>query len=132
MEITFIGIFLIAHAIAHAGLAAAPVPEDPEPKPGAFFTAPARSWIFQRIEIDSIPVQKIGVILVILSVLGFILAGLGALGVPGLMGIWQTTAAVSAIVSLILLVLFWHPWLILGVVIDIGLVVLTCLNSWPS
>jgi hypothetical protein len=70
--------------------------------------------------------------LVILSVLGFILDGLGALGVPGLKEIWQTTAAVSAVVSLILLVIYWHPWLILGVLIDIGLVVLTCLNSWPS
>ncbi|MGB2964851.1 MAG: hypothetical protein WBB69_12785 [Anaerolineales bacterium] len=132
MAKTLIGLFLIAHAIAHAGLAAAPVPEDPDPKPGAFFTAPARSWIFQRINLDSVPVQKIGVILVILSVLGFILAGTGALGVPGLKGIWQTTAAVSATISLTLLVIYWHPWLILGVLIDTGLVVLTCLNSWPS
>jgi hypothetical protein len=129
---TVIGIFLIAHAVAHAGLATAPIPENPDPKPGAFFTAPARSWIFKRINLDSIPVQKIGVILVTLSVVGFILAGLGALGVTGLKGIWQTTAAGSAIVSLILLVLYWHPWLILGVVIDTGLVALTCLNSWPS
>jgi hypothetical protein len=126
------GIFLIAHAVAHAGLAAAPIPEDPDPKPGSFFTTKARSWIFQRIKLDSTPIQKIGIILVILSVLGFILAGLGALGVPGLKEIWQTTAAVSAVVSLILLVIYWHPWLILGVLIDIGLVVLTCLNSWPS
>ena len=103
---TLFGIFLITHAVAHAGLVAAPIPDDPDPKPGSFFTAKARSWIFQRIKLESIPVQKIGIILVILSVLGFILAGLGALGVPGLKGIWQTAADVSAIVSLILLVIY--------------------------
>jgi hypothetical protein len=57
---------------------------------------------------------------------------MGTLGVPGLSEIWQAAAGFSAVVSLILLILFWHPWLVVGVLIDIGLVVLTCLNSWPS
>jgi hypothetical protein len=34
---TFFGLFLIAHAVAHAGLAAAPIPDNPDSKPGAFF-----------------------------------------------------------------------------------------------
>lgn len=132
MTPTQLGIFLIAHAIAHAGLTSAPNPSDPESTPGAFFTQKKRSWLFQRINLDSGLVQKIGRTLVIISIAGFILAGIGGLGVPGLNQIWHGLAGTTAIFSLILLILFWHPWLILGVVINTGLVIFTFLNTWPA
>jgi hypothetical protein len=132
MTSTLLGIFLLGHAIAHAGLAAAPIPGDPDPKPGAFFTVPSRSWLFMKLNLDPAFVRWIGIILVIISCLGFVIAGLGGLGTPGLRSIWQGTAGITAVISLILLVLFWHPWLILGVVIDVGLLVLLFINSWPS
>jgi len=131
MTPTLLGIFLIAHAIAHAGLTTAPDPSDPESTPGDFFTQKNRSWLFQRINLDSGFVQNIGRILVFISIAGFILAGLGGLGVPGLSQIWHGVAGTTAIISLILLILFWHPWLILGVVINIGLVIFMLLNTWP-
>ena len=56
---TFFGLFLIAHAVAHAGLAAAPIPDNPDPKPGAFFTEIFRSWLFQKLELDGAVVRKI-------------------------------------------------------------------------
>ena len=52
MTPTQLGIFLIAHAIAHAGLTSASNPSDPESTPGAFFTQKKRSWSFQRINLD--------------------------------------------------------------------------------
>ena len=128
---TFFGLFLIAHAVAHAGLAAAPIPDDPDPKPGAFFTEVSRSWLFQKLGLDGAVVKKIGIILVILTVLGFIIAGLGGLGISELNKIWSTAAGLSAGVSLILLILFWHPWLIVGVLIDLGLFLVLFLNKWP-
>jgi hypothetical protein len=70
MTPTQLGIFLIAHAIAHAGLTSAPNPSDPESTPGAFFTQKKRSWLFQRINLDSGLIQKIGRILVIISIAG--------------------------------------------------------------
>lgn len=88
--------------------------------------------MFQKLGLDPGFVRLVGIILVALSTLGFVLSGMGTLGVPGLSEIWQAAAGFSAAVSLILLILFWHPWLVVGVLIDIGLVVLTCLNSWPS
>jgi hypothetical protein len=131
MSQTLFAIILIGHAIAHAGLTSAPNPSDPESTPGAFFTEKKRSWLFQRIDLDSGMVQKIGKILVNISIAGFFLAGLGGLSVPGLNQIWHGLAGITAIVSLILLILFWHPWLILGVVLNIGLVIFMLLNSWP-
>ncbi len=129
---TFFGLFLIAHAVAHAGLAAAPIPDNPDPKTGAFFTKVSRSWLFQKLELDGAVVKKIGIILVILTVLGLIIAGLGGLGILGLNKIWSTAAVLSAGLSLILLILFWHPWLIVGVLIDPGLFLVSFGSKWPQ
>lgn len=128
----FFSLFLIAHALAHAGLAAAPIPGDPDPKPGAFFTEITRSWLFQKIGSAPGFVRLVGIILVVLSTLGFLLSGLGALGVPGLSDIWQAAAGFAVAVSLILLILFWHPWIIVGVLIDIGIGVLSLGGKWPE
>ena len=99
-------IFLIAHGLVHAGLAIAPDPNEPEAKPGAFFTAMERSWLLPRIGFTASTVQWVGILLVALSTLGFILAGLGILGVAGLSMIWRTVAIISACGSLLLLILF--------------------------
>ena len=125
---TIFSLFLIAHA----GLAAAPIPGDPDPKPGAFFTEVTRSWLFQKLGLDPGFVRLVGIILVALSTLGFVLSGLGALGVPGLSEIWQAAAGLAAAFSLILLILFWHPWIIVGVLIDIGIVFLSLGGKWPE
>jgi hypothetical protein len=61
--------------------------------------------------------------LVALPTLGFVLEGLGVFGIPGSSEIWLVAAVVSAAVSLLLLVLHWHLWLILGVLIDIGILI---------
>ena len=127
-----IALFLIAHGLVHAGLAAAPNPSDPDAKPGAFFTSPDRSWLLPRLGLNSSPIQWIGITLVVLSTLGFVLAGLGVFGVPGLAEAWRTIAVVSAGISLILLVVFWHPWIIVGVLIDIGIIISLVWADWPS
>jgi hypothetical protein len=126
-----LAVVLIAHGLVHAGLAAAPIPNDPESKPGAFFTATARSWLLPRLGLNASTVRWMGIILVALTVLGFVLAGLGVLGVPGLAAIWRTVAVVSACLSLLLLIVYWHPWLVLGVVIDIVILVALLWLDWP-
>ena len=125
-----LAIFLIAHGLVHAGLAAAPNPVDQDAKPGAFFTSPGRSWLLPRIGLNPAAVQWIGIILVALATLGFVLAGLGVFGISGLTTIWRTVAVFSSCVSLLLLVLFWHPWLIVGVLIDIGILVALLWVKW--
>ena len=126
-----LGIFLIAHGLVHSILAIAPNPSDPDAKPGAFFTAAARSWLLPQLGLDDTTIRWAGIILVALSTLGFILAGMGILGVPGLNTIWRTVSVVSASLSLLLLILFWHSWLIVGVLIDIGILLALLWAKWP-
>ena len=127
-----IALFLIAHGLVHTAIAAGPDPNDPDSKPGSFFTSISRSWLMSRLGLNNRFVQWIGIILVALATLGFILAGLGVFGIPGLSEIWRTVAVVSAVVSLLLLILFWHRWLILGVLIDIGILIALLWANWPS
>jgi hypothetical protein len=128
----FIALFLIAHGLVHAGLAAAPDPSDTDSKPGAFFTSPGRTWLLPKLGLNAAAIKWIGIILVALATLGFVLAGLGVFGVPGLSEIWRTVAVISAVVSLLLLVLFWHIWLIVGILIDIGVLIALLWANWPS
>jgi hypothetical protein len=126
-----LGIFIIAHGLVHAGLAAAPNPADPVAKPGAFFTAPERSWLLPKLGLSASTVQMIGIILVVLSTLGFVLAGLGIFGVAGLSVVWRSVAIISALISSLLLLLFWHPWLPVGVLINIATLVALLWAKWP-
>jgi hypothetical protein len=126
-----LALFIIAHGLVHAGLAAAPDPVDPDAKPGAFFTAVERSWLLPRLGLNPSTVQWAGIILVALSTLGFVLAGLGIFGVAGLGAVWRSIAIFSACVSTLLLVLFWHRWLPVGVVINIGILVALLWAQWP-
>ena len=126
-----LALFLIAHGLVHSILAIAPNPSDPDAKPGTFFTAVERSWLLPQLGLDTTTIRWIGIILVALSTIGFILAGLGVLGVPGLNTIWRTVSVISACLSLLLLILFWHPWLIVGVLIDIGILLALLWAKWP-
>ena len=127
-----LGIFLMAHGLVHSILAIAPNPGDPDARPGAFFTAVERSWLLPQLGMGPSAIRWTGIILVALSTLGFILAGLGILGVPGLIAIWRTVAVVSSCVSLLLLILFWHPWLIIGVLIDTAVLIALLWAKWPA
>ena len=127
-----VGIFIIAHGLVHSILAVAPNPADPDAKIGLFFTSIDRSWILPKLELNSGIIQAIGIILVALSTLGFLLAGLGILGVGGLSVIWRTVAVVSSIISSLLLITFWHPWLPVGLVINILTFVGLLVIKWPT
>lgn len=129
MKILF-GLLMIVHGLVHAGLTPAPIPNDSESKPGAFFTASSRSWLLPQLGLNAPAVRWIGIVLVALSTLGFVLAGLGVLGVPGLTLVWRTLAIGSSCLSLLLLILFWHPWIIVGALIDVVILYTLVWMKW--
>ncbi|MBL8159266.1 hypothetical protein JNJ66_02310 [Candidatus Saccharibacteria bacterium] len=106
---TFIGIFLIAHGLIHASYLT-PKPDDPN-YPFDY----TKGWFAQLAGGLAGP---LGLALTLIVVTSFVLAGLGVLSVPGLGGMWKLAATVGAVASTVLLVLYWHPWLVLGLVIN--------------
>jgi hypothetical protein len=127
-----LGVFLILHGLVHGGLAAAPIPNDPNSKPGAFFTDATRSWLLSRMGLNASAIRVAGVIMVMLPLLGFVAAGLGVFGISGLDSIWRMMAVTSAGFSLLLLVVFWHPWLVVGCLLNFGMLISLLWANWPS
>lgn len=123
---TLFAVFLIAHALMTMSLATVPVPQ-----PGAlrtpFFPGWWRTnidplWPVARLGISPAVVQTAGWVLWLAASLLLALAGIGLLGLPGLNAIWQGLAVGGAVVSLLLLGLYWHPWLVVGILLNLGIV----------
>lgn len=118
-------IFLIAHGLMTMSLATVPVPAQ-----GALRTPYFPAWWRANVD-DAWPAIRMGLNPSLVRTAGwlfwlvilvlFVAAGLGLLGLPGLMGIWQMLALIAALISLILLAFYWHPWLVVGVLLNIGI-----------
>jgi hypothetical protein len=76
--------------------------------------------------------RLVGVALVAATVGSFALAALAWVGfVPPSM--WTPASAAGAVASTVLLLLFFHPWLVLGALIDLGLLWAVLIAGWaPS
>ena len=128
----FLGVLLILHGLVHSGLAAAPDPADTDSQPFSFFTTADRSWLFSRVNLDPSLIKWIGLILVGLATVGFVLAGIGVLTSGALHTIWRVCAAASSLISLLLLGFFWHPWLPVGILINLLTLTIILLKKIPN
>jgi hypothetical protein len=110
--------FLLAHGAIHASFLS--------PRPPATAGGPAwpfetaRSWVLTPLGVQPATTRLLGKALVAATIASFAVA---ALATAGLMptNLWGPATAVAAGASVALLVLFFHPWLVLGVLIDVGL-----------
>ena len=120
-------VFLLAHALIHAGFLA--------PRPRATAGGPAwpfvldRPWAGSRLGLGPDRARALAATFVALTVAGFAVAALVVLGIaPG--GLWAPSVAVGALASMAVLVVFFHPWLILGLAIDVGLLWAVLAAHW--
>jgi hypothetical protein len=108
---------LLGHALIHGGYLARP-PATAGGPPWPFQLR--RSWLLGRLGLEGTAARLLGTALVALTIGGFALAALAAVGVaPG--GMWVAGVGAGAAASLGLLLLFFHPWLALGVAMDLVL-----------
>ena len=110
--------FLMAHAAIHLGFVTPAPPAAPGAPPWPFDLG--RSWLLSPLGIDPSLLRVIGFALFAAIVAGYALALIASVAsLPAdLMGIG---IIVGSAASLVLLLLFFHPWLMLGVAIDIAL-----------
>lgn len=131
-----IAVILIAHGLVHASLSWVPLPAANGPHtpflPSWWRAAVDPTWPVSRLNLDEPAIRALGWGLWLAVLLGFAAAGLGLLGVPGPSASWQTLAAVSAGLSLLLLALYWHPWLVVGALLDLAMLGIVVWPRWPA
>jgi len=118
---------LLGHAAIHVGFLAAPPP--------ATATGPAwpfptdRAWLVTRLGVDPALVRRLATALAAVTIVAYPVAALAALGVlPA--ATWPLAIAAGSVASLGLLAACFHPWLVLGVVIDVALLWSCLVAGW--
>ena len=119
------GLFLVAHGLVH-GLFMVPRPPDA----GASWPFdPSESSLLIRLGVEPSFAQAIAAVLVAVTAVAFFLTALTVIGI--LPADWLRPIAIaSASVSLILLGIFFHPWLVIGIAIDVAILWAVGLNGW--
>lgn len=129
MRILF-GLFLLAHGLIHASYLSPAPPASPGAPEWPF--SMARSWLVTGLRVDVGTMRAIGTILVVVVVVGFAMSSLAWLGVLVPAGWWPALVIGSTAASVVLLPAFFHPWIVLGIVIDAVLIWLVVGASWHA
>jgi hypothetical protein len=119
--------FLLAHGAIHASFLS--------PRPPATAGGPqwpfelGRSWVLTPLGVQPQTSRLLGMALVTATIAALALAALAAAGVVPA-NLWAPASTAGAFASVVLLVLFFHPWLLLGVFIDLGLLWAVFIAAW--
>jgi hypothetical protein len=116
--------FLVAHGAVHLAVWLPPAPAEAE-RQAPF--APDHSAVLTRTQLPPAAVHLFAVRLAGAAAAVYVLAGLAvALGSGWAVGL----AATAAAVGLALKSVFYNPWLTLGIVLDLA-VLISALTDWP-
>jgi hypothetical protein len=122
-----VALFLVAHALIHVSFVS--------PRPAATAGGPqwpfdlSHSWALAPVGLEGDATRLLGVALIALVVTGFAVAAMATLGVLG-GGAFAPAVVLGSVASLVLLAVFFHPWLTLGLVIDVALVWAVTVGRW--
>jgi uncharacterized membrane protein YphA (DoxX/SURF4 family) len=109
-----VGLFLVAHGLVHL-LYLTPRPEEDQSYP----FVPETRWITRALGLEPARARKLAGALAVVAAVAFAVAGC-ALIVDA--AIWQPAAVVASSISLALLLVFFHPWLLIGIGLDIVII----------
>ena len=123
MSNALIGLFIIAHGLVHPILAFSPTPDSDPPEVGGYW---AKSWLLG----DGSSTKTMIYIGSTIACVLLVLAGLSLMDWIIPQAWWNTLCIMGAALSLLVLVVFWHNWLVVGVVIDIALLILLLFANW--
>ena len=123
-----LGLFLLAHGLIHLSYLA------PAPSPGAgrpdWPFDMANSWLVTSLGMSPDLIRPLGTLLVVVVAVTLGAAGLATLGVLVPQEWWRTLVIAGAIVSAVTLAIFFHPWIVLGFVIDGVLLYFVVVQGW--
>lgn len=117
-----VGAFLIAHGLLHPSIYS---PREDEKYPMPF--DPSHSWALSIAHVHETPARSFSKKLSWLTATAFAVAGVLVLAGSSM---WAATAIAAAGIGLVLKGLYFTPWLLAGVAIDIG-IIWAGLANWP-
>jgi hypothetical protein len=119
--------FLFAHGAIHLSYLS--------PRPPATASGPQwpfaldRSWLLTPFGVGTEVMRLLGIALAAVTLVAFTVAAASALGIAP-SAVWTPAVASGAAASIALLAVFFHPWVVLGVVIDVALLAAVLLGRW--
>jgi hypothetical protein len=116
--------FLVAHGLVHLAIwLPHPTPDPAKPPP----FEPGHSAVLTRASVSPPTIEHVAFALTWATAAAYVVAAVGvAVGAP-----WAVPAlAGAALAGLALKAVFFHPWLSIGVVLDV-LVLTSALAGWP-
>lgn len=127
MPSLLVALALVAHGLIHASF----VSPAPPPKPGApqWPFDLAHSWVLTPLGLGATVTHAVGVVLLVVILAGYVVAALSVIGLlPA--GAFVPGIVVGSVASIAMLGLFFHPWLVLGLVIDAALLWAVLAGGW--
>lgn len=122
-----IAAFLLVHGLIHTGFIAPAPPATAGGPPWPFDLR--HSWLLSPLGLDAGLTRTLGTALVATTIAGFALAAIAGLAVmPD--AVRSAGVVVGAVSSLALIGLFFHPWLAVGVAIDLYLLWSAVVTDW--
>jgi hypothetical protein len=119
--------FLAAHGLIHASYLTPAPPRTAEGPPWPFHLD--GSWITAALGLDPALIRPVGLMLAAATVGLFVASALATLGwLPA--SWWSALVIGAASLSLVMLAAFFHPWLVLGMVIDLVLLWAVLVVGW--
>ena len=120
--------FLVAHGAIHLGFVNRPPATADGP---AWPFTLERSWLLDRLGVGPEAARALGLALVAVTIGSFALAAVATLGVlPA--SLWTVTVVLGAVASLAMLLVWFHPWLVLGIAIDVILLWAALVGRTPA
>lgn len=123
-----LGAFLVGHALVHASYLAPAPPRTADGPEWPFEMA--RSWLVTAAGLDPALVRTLGTALVLTTIALLVAAGLSTVGWLIPPEWWSALVVGGAVASALTLALFFHPWIVLGLVIDAALLWAAVGTSW--
>ena len=120
---------LLAHALIHVAFLAPPPPATAGGPSWPFATD--GSWVASRLGISAEAMRVLALALVGLTIAAFALAALVAIGVAQTV-LWVPALTLGCAASIVLLVACFHPWLALGIAIDVALLWAALVAGWVA
>ena len=110
---TVVGLLLIAHGLVHL-LYLMPRPEDDPSYP----FVPETRWSAKVVGLEPSIAKIVAASLAVAVAVVLLVSGIALFAD---VDIWKVAAATGSLLSLALLLLFFHPWLTIGIAIDVAI-----------